>query len=420
VTDLQNPQIILPAAAEWGPGFDVARATDAYIATIPASDRARSDAYFEGGYWIDLWGALITVAIAWLLLSSRFSSGLRDFTARHLKRVNLQVLAYALAYLAVISLLTLPWLVYTGYFREHAYGMSNQSPGGFMRDWAVGSAVNLALGSLAITGLYAIARRVGHRWVGWATLATAAFLYFVVLIAPVFIAPLFNDYEPLPAGEVRESILALARDSHIPADDVYWFNASKQTKRISANVSGLFGTTRISLNDNLLEGASLPEIRAVMAHEMGHYVLHHSIWLPLGFTVVFGLAFWVVDRSFGAILARRGQRWGVRGLTDPAGLPLVVAIFTVVLYLLTPLTNTIVRTAELQADAYGLDTAREPHGFASAALRISNYRKLEPSALEEAIFFDHPSGRTRVERAMRWLADHPPAPGASPPENPAR
>jgi STE24 endopeptidase len=145
-----------------------------------------------------------------------------------------------------------------------------------------------------------------------------------------------------------------------------------------------------------------------MAHEMAHYVLHHSYWLPLGMTLVFGLGFWAVDRSFDRIVRRRGQRWEVRGLGDPAGLPLIVAILAVTLYLLTPVMNNMVRLAENQADAYGLDAAREPNGFASVAMRISNYRKLEPSAFEEAIFFDHPSGRTRVARAMRWLAEHPP------------
>lgn len=408
MSETSAPQLILPPEAAWGPDFDVARATDAYIATVPAEARERSDAYFEGGYWIDLWGTVITVLVAWLLLSGRISAGLRDAIERRIRRPNLQVLAYVVVYLLAVSLLTLPWTLYTGYYREHAYGMSNHTLASFMRDWGVGLAVGALLGGLALTGLYAIVRRVGRHWVAWATGATAVFMFFVMLIAPVFISPLFNDYQPLQGGEVRDSILQLAHEAGIPADDVYWFNASKQTTRISANVSGVLGTMRISLNDNLLERTSLPEIRAVMAHEMGHYALHHSFWLPLAFTMVFGFGFWVVDRVFGRLLARHGTRWGVRGLSDPAGLPLVAAIFAVVMFLLTPLTNTIVRTAEHQADAFGLEAAREPHGFASAAMRISDYRKMEPSPLEEMIFFDHPSGRTRVERSMRWLADHPP------------
>ena len=403
-----EPQIILPPAARWGPGFDVARATDAYIATIPAAERAKSDAYFEGGYWIDAWGTLITVLIAWLLLGTRISARLRDFSERRTRRPFLQTFVYAACFLVAVSILSLPWELYTGYFREHQYGMSNLAIPGFMRDWSVSLAINLVIGSFAIAGLYAIVRRVGNRWVGWATVITGVFMLFVLMISPVFIAPLFNDYHSLPAGETRESILRLARDAGVPADDVYWFDASRQTKRVSANVSGFAGTTRIALNDNLLNDTTPPEIRAVMAHEMGHYVLNHSLWLTLALALMLGFGYWVVNRLFGYFQHRHGEQWGVRGLSDPAGLPLAMAILAVVLLLLSPVKNSIIRTAEHQADAFGLDTAHEPYGFASAAMRISNYRKLEPSRLEEIIFFDHPSGRTRVERAMRWLADHPP------------
>jgi STE24 endopeptidase len=408
MSSTSSPQIILPPEARWGPGFDAARATDAYIATVPASERAKSDAYFEGGYWIDLWSTLITVLIAWLLLSAGMSARLRDFSERRTRRPFLQVLVYAACFLVVFAVLTLPWDLYTGYFREHQYGMSNQDIPGFLRDWGMSLAVGLVIGSFAIAGLYAIVRRVGNRWVGWATAVTGVFMLFTLMISPVFIAPLFNDYHSLPPGVTRESILTLARESGVPADDVFWFDASRQTKRISANVSGFAGTTRIALNDNLLNDTTLPEIRAVMAHEMGHYVLNHSLWLTLALALIFGFGYWVVNRLFSRIQHRHGERWGVRALSDPAGLPLAIAILAVVLLLLSPVKNSIIRTAEHQADVFGLDAAREPYGFASAAMRISNYRKLEPSRLEEIIFFDHPSGRTRVERAMRWLADHPP------------
>ena len=402
------PQLNLPPDAQWGPGFDVARATDAYIATIPAADRAKSDAYFEGGYWIGAWAALITVAICWILLRTRFSARLREFAERRARRPYLQGFIYAAVMTLVFALLTLPWTLYTDYFREHQYGMSNQDLGAFLGDQAKMLVLFVAVGAIAIAGFYRVIRRVRERWVYWATGITAFFMLFFIMIYPVFVAPMFNDYQSLPESEVRQSILALARESGIPHDDVFWFDASRQTTRISANVSGLFGTTRIALNDNLLNGATLPEIRAVMAHEMGHYVLHHSLWIPIGFSLTFGFAYWVINRLFCYFQRRYGERWGVRDLADPAGLPLAFAIFTVVMLLLSPVTNSIVRTAENQADALGLDAAREPYGFASIAMRLSVYRKLEPSRLEEIVFFDHPSGRDRVERAMRWLADHPP------------
>ncbi len=144
-----------------------------------------------------------------------------------------------------------------------------------------------------------------------------------------------------------------------------------------------------------------------MAHEMGQYVLNHALSLTLAFTLVLGFGYWVVSRLFGIFQRRHGERWRVRDLADPAGLPLALAIFSVVMLLLTPLTNSIVRTAERQADAFGLGAAKEPHGFASVAMRLASYPKIEPSPLGEIVVFDHRTGRARDERAMHWLAEHP-------------
>jgi STE24 endopeptidase len=187
---------------------------------------------------------------------------------------------------------------------------------------------------------------------------------------------------------------------------VRWFDASKQTKRISANVSGLFGTTRVSLNDNLLERTSLPEIKAVLGHEIGHYVLHHSLRHVFYYTLLFGVGFVLLERLHQHALARWGARWGVRERADPAGLPLAIGILSVYFFLTTPLTNRSIYAAEAEADLYGLNAAREPHGFATVAMRLGAYRKLEPSPLEELFLYDHPSGRRRVEMAMRWLAEN--------------
>ena len=404
----EQPPLSIPPEAAWGPTFDAGRATDAYIATIPATDREKSDDYYEGGYWIDTASTLITVALCVLLLRLRFAARVRDFIAARGRGPWLQSLVAAAGFFLALTVLSLPWTLYTGYFREHAYGMSNYTIGGFLGEWALMAAISAAVLGLAVSGIYRLVARVRERWVLWATAITAVFILFIFTVQPVVLEPLFNDYKPLPPGEVRDSILALAKEAGVPADDVYWFDASKQTKRISANVSGLGGTARIALNDNLLNGTSLPEIRAVMGHEMGHYRLNHGIKLAIAFTIVLGIGYFVISRLFGRLLRRHGERFGIRDLADPAGLPLAFAIFAVVMYLLTPLTNTMVRTAEAQADAFGLDTAKEPHGFASVAMRLSTYRKLEPAAIEELIFFDHPSGRARVERSMRWLAAHPP------------
>jgi STE24 endopeptidase len=148
---------------------------------------------------------------------------------------------------------------------------------------------------------------------------------------------------------------------------------------------------------------------------MGHYVLNHGLRLIVYLTLVLTLGFWVVHRVFDRLLARWGERLDLRGRDDPAALPLAVAILSAFLLLATPVTNSIVRQAEAEADAYGLNAAREPHGFAMAAMRLSTYRKIKPGPLEETVFYDHPSGYTRVHGSMIWLQENQDNPTANAP-----
>ena len=405
----------IPDAAKWSASFDVDRATQAWLATVSGVQRLRSDAYFEGGYWLLLWNLLWGLGIAALLLSGKRSARLRDWTQRVASRRWLQTLLYAAVYLLLIWLMALPLSIYQDYFREHQYGLANQSFLPWFGEQCISLALLLVFGSVFIALLYWIVRRTGESWWAWGAGLSTLFVLLAVVIAPVFILPLFNDYRPLPPSEIRDSILSLARANGVPADNVYVFDASKQTTRVSANVAGALGTMRIALNDNLLERTSLPEIRAVMAHEMGHYVLNH-VWrtvIYLGVLSVFALLLlhWTFDR----LLARWGARLGIRDRADVAGLPLALALLSILGLLATPLTNTITRQQESEADIFGLNAAREPQAFASVAMRLSSYRKLAPGPLEELLMYDHPSGRTRVHMAMTWLAENPPAPLASPP-----
>jgi STE24 endopeptidase len=207
-------------------------------------------------------------------------------------------------------------------------------------------------------------------------------------------------------GPLKEQILGMAQANNVPASDVMVFDASRQTDRISANVSGLGPTIRISLNDNLLNRTSPEEVKAVMGHELGHYVLNHAQKNLAAFIALFALILFFLWWAAPRLLARHGGRWGVRDVADPASLPLLAALASFAFLLATPLTNSLTRWNEIEADAFGLDAAREPDGFATVAMRLSEYRKLEPGALEEAIFFTHPSGRNRARMSMEWKARH--------------
>jgi STE24 endopeptidase len=398
--------MLLEMLAAAGAGFDPEAATRAYLSTLKGAARAKSDAYFEGGYWLLLWGAAVAVLVSWIELRFGWSARWSAWAARAGRRRWLQPALYALPFVLVSALLTLPWTIYTDFVREHQYGLSNQSFAEWGGDQLKALLVQLIVLPLILMGVYAVIRRSPKRWWLYGTLVVGAFTMVGAVIAPVFIAPLFNSYKPMQPGPLRDQILAMAHAQKIPAENVYVFDASKQTKRISANVSGLGPTIRISLNDNLLNRTSPAEVKAVMGHEMGHYVLGH-VWRGLlaimaVFLVVFLLLWWSAPR----LLARYGQRWGVTDVSDPASLPLLSALAAVLLLLMTPVLNTIVRTSEAEADAFGLDAAREPDGFAAVAMKLSEYRKISPTPLEEFVFFDHPSGENRVRRSMEWKAKH--------------
>ncbi|MBA2241640.1 MAG: M48 family metalloprotease, partial [Chthoniobacterales bacterium] len=290
-----------------------------------------------------------------------------------------------------------------------AYGLATQTFGAWFREQLVGLAVGLVAFTILLIILYAVFRRAPKSWWLWGTAVVVVLLAVGVMLAPVYIEPLFNKYQPLNNAAISEPILAMAQANQIPVTQVFEVDASRQSNRVSANVAGFLGTTRIALNDNLLKQCTLPEIRYVMSHEMGHYVLNHITKFLANFSLVALIAFALAKWAFEAAVRRWGNRWQVRGIADPAGLPLLALIFGVISFLMTPINNTITRVAEVEADAFGINTSREPTGMAQVALKLGTYRKLDPTPLEEFIFFDHPSGRARIRMAMDWKAAHLPA-----------
>jgi len=287
--------------------------------------------------------------------------------------------------------------------------MATQTFGPWFGDEFKGFVLMLIFGSLALILLYAVFRRASRTWPIWGTIVAVCLLILGNFVFPVFVEPMFNSYKPLEDPKIRESILAMARANEIPVNKVFVVDASRQTTRVGANVAGLLGTTRIALNDNLLNQCTLPEIREVMAHEMGHYVLNHGAKLTMYFGLFALVGFFLSRATFDRVVRKWGEHWGVRNIGDPAGLPLLVLIFSTYVFLITPFTNTVSRVTEREADAFGINTCREPDGAAMVTLKLGQYRKLDPGPIEEFIFFDHPSGRARIRMAMDWKAARLPA-----------
>ena len=399
-------KLTTPPEAQPSAHFDVEAATNAYLAEMPPAARARSDAYFEGGYWLLLWDFLYGIAIALVLLNLRWSAKMRDLAERITRFKPLQTAIYWTQYVILAGILGFPLAVYEGYVREHKYGLATQTFGPWMLDQLKVLLISIVFGALITMALFGVVRRLPRTWWLWGSLVTFLFLIFGSLIGPVYILPLFNKVTRLNDPALTQRILRLARANGIPARDVFMMDASKQTTRMSANVSGFGNTMRITLNDNLLRRGSPEEIEAVMGHEMGHYVLNHVYNGMLFFLVLIVTWFAALYYSLQWALQRWGERWQIRGIGDTAVLPLVLLITSLFFFVLTPVVNTYTRTQEAEADIFGINASRQPDGFAQGAIHLGEYRKMSPGPLEEWIFFDHPSGRNRIQAAMRWKAEN--------------
>ena len=398
--------LTVPPEAQPSPHFNAEAATNAYLAQIPAEATARSNAYFEGGYWLILWDFLVGAIVLILLLQLGWSAGMRNFAERITRFKPLQTLIYWTEFSIVTFILGFPLTVYEGFVRERKYGLATQTFGPWMSDQVKALLVGIVLGGIVVMLLFGVVRRLPRTWWIWGSVVSIVFLAFAVFIAPIYIFPLFNKITLLEDPKITQPILSMARANGIPAEKVYQIDASRQTTRMSANVSGFGHTMRITLNDNLLRRGSPEEIQSVMGHEMGHYVLHHIYKDFIFFFIVIVSGFALLRWSLDWCLVRWGERWQIRGVGDTAVLPLVFLLGSIFFFVLTPIANTHTRTAEGEADMYGLNTSRQPDGFAQAAIHLGEYRKMSPGPIEEWVFFDHPSGRNRIYAAMRWKAEN--------------
>ena len=386
--------------------FDPVAATAAYMATLTPAQHAKATAYTQGGHWLLLWGALWSLAVCWVVLRSGVLRRTAMSVERRRPRRNLAVFACAVVFSVASFVLTLPWAIYSGWWRETSYGLSSQAFGGWLGEQGLELAISAVITGLFLMALYALMRRTGRLWWAWGAGLAAAFVVLGMVVAPIAIEPMFNRYTPAPPSPTRDAVVALAQATGTPSDKIYIFNGSKQSNRYTANVSGLGGSARVAMSDVMFaKGADIAEVRGVVGHEMGHYKHLHVLWAALFFSILAAVGFFLVDRLFAPAAHLMGAQ-GVAVVSDPAGLPVLFAILTVLGLLATPITNTFTRWEEADADRFSLKHANAPDGLSKALVKTIEYRASSPSDVEEFVFYDHPSVEHRVRAAMEWKAHH--------------
>lgn len=395
--------------------IDPAAETARWLATISPDDLERAVAYTRGGHWLLLWGAIVSIFVAWIIIRTGVLSGIRNRLERRRKRPKLVSLLVGVTYLLMSFILTLPWSIYESWWREKQYGLTSQPLTGWLTEALIGTAISVVFTGLLIVGLYFIIRHARRLWWAWGAGLTALAVVFMLIVSPILIEPIFNTYTPAPDGPVRDAVVELAHRTGTPDDKIYIYDGSKQSDRYTANVSGLFGSARVAMSDVMFaKGADIAEVRGVVGHEMGHYVHMHSLWITGVLILLTAVAFWLIDRLFPLAKRLLGAN-RVGDISDPAGLPVLAAIGAVIGLLATPVMSTLIRTIEADADHFSMVHANEPDGLSRALIKTAEYRAPSPSAIEEFLFYDHPSVENRIRKAMEWKAAHPPSGGTPTP-----
>ena len=385
--------------------FDPHAATEAFLSAASAAARLKAIHYTQGAHWLLLWGWLASVTASVVIARSGVLPKLSRAVQAARPRPRLFAFLAVAAFAMLDFIIEAPWTTYAQWWREKSYGLTSQAFGGWLGEQALQALIGAVIAGVAFMGLYSLMRRSPKRWWLWGGGLVGLFWMVLMVISPILIEPLFNTYTPAPPGPTRDAVVALARQAGVPSDKIFVYNGSKQSNRYTANVAGLFGSARVAMSDVMFaKGADIAEVRGVVGHEMGHYVRGHVINEAVFYSAIGLLAFFLAMRTFP--LVDRWVRTGAVDIADPVGYPSLIIVVITLMLILTPVTSFMSRADETDADAFSMQYAKEPTGLARALVKTLEYRADSPGAVEEFLFYDHPSVRRRVQTAMDWKAAH--------------
>jgi STE24 endopeptidase len=361
--------------------------------------------YYRSGHLVWAGSTLLALLVPAVLLFTGASARLRDL-ARWVARGRWFVTAavYGALYIVVQAVVLLPFAWYAGFVRQHAYGLSIQSAGDWLADWGKATAVTAVVAALVIWIPYRLLRASPRRWWLWTGLLTAPLTALAMIVFPVWIAPLFDRYGPMRDRALEARIHQLASQAGIPDSRIYEVRKSDETRQVNAFVTGFGATKRIVLWDTLVDRLTPDEVVFVMGHEIGHFVLRHTLTVILGATLLMTLSLAVVHYVSRWLIARFRHRFGFERLDEVASLPLLLLVGNLVMLATTPAALAFSRQQEREADRFGLEITRDNVAAAGAFVRLHDENLAVPRTglLYRLWRGSHPDLADRIEFANRY------------------
>ncbi len=349
--------------------------------------------YHRSGLVLWVFNLVWGLAIPALFLFTGFSARIRNWAQAIGKKWFFVVGIYFVIFTLINAVINFPLSYYQEFVRQHDYGMSNQTFGKWMSDSLIGLALSLVVGFLFVWIPYLLLKRSPRRWWLYTGLLSVPFLILTILVQPVWIDPLFNKFGPMKNKELETKILALAERAGIEGGRVYEVAKSEDTKALNAYVTGFGNTKRIVLWDTTIAKLDENELLFVMGHEMGHYVLGHIWKMLIFFPLIILFTLYLIHRTSGWLLRKYKDRFGFSELSDVASLPLIILLFSIFLFFITPGVMAFTRSQEHESDRFGLEITQNNRAAATAFVKLQT----------ENLAVPRPHWLVRL-----WQASHPP------------
>lgn len=342
----------------------------------------------------------LNVVIPLVFLLSGGSEAIRNLVEGWTTSSALIVVLYLLVTGVGFQLIEFPFEVYSGFIVEKQFGLSKVSIGSWLYDWLKGTLLQSVLLVVLISGMYWLLRSQPDLWWLWAAIGATILVIILMALVPVLLLPLFYKFEPIPEGELKDRLFALADQIGTHVQGIYVWHLGDKTSKANAAVTGWGRTRRIIISDTLIDSNTIEEIEVVMAHELGHHV-RWDVWKMLAVsTALIFISFFVIDLALTAWI----DTLGLREIDDIAGLPLVLIVGAGVSLVALPVSNWLSRKAETAADFYALNLTGMRDEFISAMNKLGdqNLSQKSPNAVVELLFHSHPSIQHRIDRANAW------------------
>ncbi|KHD37674.1 peptidase M48 [Clostridium acetobutylicum] len=366
---------------------------------VMLSNEAIRVRYYKINMILEIIYTFMGILIPLLIIFSRIHVSLEEF-AYKVKKVWLPgICIYSFLFVIVYHIFYLPLDIYSGFINEHIFSVSNQSFGKWVWNWSLNVLTSAVFLAVILWIPYKIAKRSAKRWWIYTWIIFIPVIIFSYIISPIVIDPMYNKFEPLKDKRIESKIQNLAHRAGVYNCQLYQVNKSADTKQINAYMTGVGNTKRIVIWDTAIKNLSEEELEFVVAHEIGHYVLNHTIINCFGTIGGLFIMLYIIHKAVPHTIKKYGKMLKIESIINIRSFPLIILVITICTCVSEPFYNAVSRTMEYNADTFAVELTHNNEAGVNMfkKLSVKNLSVMQPDRWYEIWKYTHPSLQERID-----------------------